>query len=182
MTPEMRLGPPPIDELNQLQVEDFGVALRPLFEAAGALADALYPLRPFASYADLLDRAESVVQRMSVEDQVKVLNAHPLIGEDPDVVRQTSALSYREQGYAGEAGLQADELRSVYATLADLNQAYQTRFGFHFVVFVNRRPKSAIVDVLRQRLEHTRDEELQAGLRDMLLIARDRLQAFNAEA
>jgi 2-oxo-4-hydroxy-4-carboxy--5-ureidoimidazoline (OHCU) decarboxylase len=60
--------------------------------------------------------------------------------------------------------------------LSYLNQVYEEKFGFRFVVFVNSRPKSEILEVLRQRLERTRDEELQAGLEELVAIARDRYQ------
>jgi OHCU decarboxylase len=149
----------------------FAEALRPLFEAADPLARALYDQRPFGSYEDLLDRAERIAQRLPRADQIQVLNAHPRIGERPEAV---SAFSYREQGYNAEAELPTEQVRQVYADLADLNHAYEQRFGFRFVVFVNGRPKSAILEVLRERLRNARDAELQTGLRDMFLIARDR--------
>jgi 2-oxo-4-hydroxy-4-carboxy--5-ureidoimidazoline (OHCU) decarboxylase len=59
--------------------------------------------------------------------------------------------------------------------LAELNRAYEARFGFRFVVFVNRRPKSAIVDVLKTRLGRSREAEMETALGDMMAIARDRL-------
>jgi OHCU decarboxylase len=161
-----------IGELNELPPREFAEAMRPLFEAAEPLARALYADRPFASYGDLLERAERIAQRLPQADRVEVLNAHPRIGERPDAV---SALSYREQGYDGETGLPAEQLRRVYTDLADLNEAYEQRFGFRFVVFVNGRPKSAILDELRARLGNAPEAELQTCLRDLFLIARDRL-------
>ena len=62
------------------------------------------------------------------------------------------------------------------AELAELNRRYEERFGFRFVVFVNRRPKAEIVPVLRERLEKTRDEELDTALSELVAIARDRWQ------
>jgi 2-oxo-4-hydroxy-4-carboxy--5-ureidoimidazoline (OHCU) decarboxylase len=44
----------PITALNQLSREEFGEALRPLFEAAARLADALYGERPFGGYQELI--------------------------------------------------------------------------------------------------------------------------------
>ena len=153
---------------------EFAEALRLLFEAADPLARALYEQRPFGSYEDLIERAERTAQRLPPADRVQVLNAHPRIGERPEAV---SAFSYREQGYNAEAGLPTEQVRQVYADLADLNHEYEQRFGFRFVVFVNGRPKSAILEVLRLRLGNTPDAELQTGLRDMFLIARDRYAA-----
>jgi 2-oxo-4-hydroxy-4-carboxy--5-ureidoimidazoline (OHCU) decarboxylase len=58
--------------------------------------------------------------------------------------------------------------------LTALNAAYEARFGFRFVVFVNRRSKSEVLEVLRQRLGRSREEELATGCRELVAIARDR--------
>lgn len=170
----------PVVELNRLPPERFAAALRPLFEAAGPLGARLAAARPYPSYEALLDRAAALVETLAPDEQVAVVNAHPRIGEAAAVVKQTSALSYREQGYEAEAGLAPDELERVYAELARLNAAYEAKFGFRFVVFVNRRPKAAILEVLRARIDRPRDVELRTALFEMLAIARDRLRTLLA--
>jgi 2-oxo-4-hydroxy-4-carboxy--5-ureidoimidazoline (OHCU) decarboxylase len=62
----------------------------------------------------------------------------------------------------------------VLAELARLNAEYEARFGFRFVVFVNRRPRREIVPVLRERLGRTRDEELSTAVDELVKIAIDR--------
>jgi 2-oxo-4-hydroxy-4-carboxy--5-ureidoimidazoline (OHCU) decarboxylase len=62
----------------------------------------------------------------------------------------------------------------VLTELAHLNQVYEEKFGFRFIVFVNRRPKSEILDVLRERVRGTREEELETGLDELVAIAEDR--------
>ncbi|MDQ6670186.1 MAG: 2-oxo-4-hydroxy-4-carboxy-5-ureidoimidazoline decarboxylase [Chloroflexota bacterium] len=171
----------PVAELNQLAASAFAQALQPLFEAAGPLAGALHAERPFASYAELLDCAESVAGGLTPAEQIEVVNAHPRIGESAETVRRTSDLSYREQGYDREASVPRDELQSVYEELASLNRAYERRFGFRFVIFVSGRPKSEILDVLRERIHNSRDAELGTGLRAIFLIARDRLSSLTVE-
>jgi 2-oxo-4-hydroxy-4-carboxy--5-ureidoimidazoline (OHCU) decarboxylase len=68
----------------------------------------------------------------------------------------------------------AEQGGDVAPELARLNAEYEQRFGFRFVVFVDRRPKSEIVEVLRQRLRRGRAEEMEAGLRAIVDIAADR--------
>ncbi len=170
----------PLDELNALAPEAFAAALKPLFETAPPLAEGLYAARPFVSYAALLVRAEQVIAGLDEDQKIAVINAHPRIGESADAVRQRSALSYREQGYAAEAGQDQEELARVYRDLAEQNATYEARFGFRFVVFVNRRPKAAILEILRQRLGNPRTEEMQTALDAMLAIARDRLATLEA--
>ena len=75
-------------------------------------------------------------------------------------------------------GEPSDEQRGaepeVLAQLAELNSRYEERFGFRFVVWVDRRTRAELLPVLRERLERTREEELETGLRELVAIARDR--------
>ena len=108
-----------------------------------------------------LDAAPEVIAALSQEEKLEALDAHPAIGAG-----NLSARSAAEQG--------ADAEPAVLAELAELNRAYEDRFGFRFVVFVNRRSKAEILEVLKGRLEATRDEELDTGLVELVAIARDR--------
>ena len=102
---------------------------------------------------------------MTEAERVAVLNAHPRIGADP---ASLSMHSRREQGEAADgATLQA---------LDELNDAYEDKFGFRFVVFVAGRSKKEIVPLLRARLANTRDAELKAGIEEFLAISLDRLE------
>jgi len=168
----------PIDELNHLPREQFGPALAPLFEAARSIGEALYAARPYRSYRALLERAAEVVRTLSPEQQVEVINAHPRIGAPPEALRRASLISYREQGYDRDATVDRDAGESVQRQLAELNRAYEARHGFRFVVFVNRRPRSEIVGVMRERLANPREQEIQTALAEMLAIARDRLDSL----
>jgi 2-oxo-4-hydroxy-4-carboxy--5-ureidoimidazoline (OHCU) decarboxylase len=131
--------------------------LAELFEGRTPLVERL------AARDDPLGSAEEVIAELSDEEKVAALNAHPAVGE-----RNLSERSAAEQGRGGDP--------VVLTELAYLNQVYEEKFGFRFVVFVNRRPKSEILEVLRERLERTREEELETGLRELVAIARDRSQ------
>lgn len=140
-----------------------------LFENAGPLVDRLERESPFPSTEALLARAREILFTSSESEQIAVISAHPRIGERPERVRAQSEASYREQGYDGDTTPAA-----VLAELDALNTAYERRFGFRFVVFVNRRPKAELIPVLRARLERSRGEELSTALNEILAIARDR--------
>jgi OHCU decarboxylase len=171
----------PVDELNRLSREEFVQAVKPLFEAAAPLADALLAGRPYRSYEELLERTATALAMLPEDRKVEVLNAHPRIGDNVESVGRASALSYREQGYDRESALDPDELARVYRELAELNRAYEDRFGFRFVVFVDRRPKAALLPVFRERLGRTRANELETALREILAIGRDRLRQLSGD-
>jgi len=167
---------PAISALNDLTPDAFAIAVRPLFETAGPLAEALYAGRPYGSYSELINHAESIAALLPVAQQIEIVNAHARIGENPAVVREQSALSFREQGYNREAGVSRAEVERVYGELTELNRTYEDRFGFRFVVFVNQRPKSEMLDLMRDRLHNSRESELETALRELSSIARDRCQ------
>jgi 2-oxo-4-hydroxy-4-carboxy-5-ureidoimidazoline decarboxylase len=114
-----------------------------------------------ATVDDPLGQARELAYELTDQEKKDVLDAHPAIG-----ARATSARSAREQG--------SDDDPAVLAELAELNRAYEEKFGFRFVVFVNRRPRREIIPVLRERLERTREQELQTGVDELIQIAIDR--------
>lgn len=143
------------------------------FEGAGPLITRLRDDGTFDSDADLLARARAILADMPEAEQVAVINAHPRIGENPAKV---SADSFKEQGYDRDT-----TPPEVYLRLARLNEEYEQKFGFRFVVFVNRRPKEAIVSLLEARLRGAREDERRTALREILAIAADRLRREGGE-
>ena len=114
-----------------------------------------------AEREDPLGQARAVLGELSEEDRVEALNAHPRIGQ-----RKLTGRSAREQG--------DDEDPTLMSVLRRLNKAYEQKFGFRFVVFVDGRPRGEIVPVLRDRLQHRREEELGTGCDELVAIALDR--------
>jgi len=142
-----------------------------LFEGADPWVERLRAEAPFISASAMLARARQILAELGDAEQIAVINAHPRIGERAERVRAQSAHSFREQGYDRD-----DTPADVFARLAHLNDEYEQKFGFRFVVFVNGRSKAAIVPVLEARLRGSRAEELQTALADIVAIAEDRLR------
>lgn len=146
-------------------------AFERLFEGATPLIERLRAEAPFASDRAMLGRAREILSGLSDAEQITVINAHPRIGERRERVQAQSAFAYREQGYDRD-----DTPPEVFLALARLNEAYERKFGFRFVVFVNRRSKAALVPVLEARLRHSRAEEKATALADIVAIAEARLK------
>jgi 2-oxo-4-hydroxy-4-carboxy-5-ureidoimidazoline decarboxylase len=142
-----------------------------LFEGSTPLVERLRGEGPFDTNAEMLARAREILEGLSEAEQIAVINAHPRIGERPDRVRAQSARSFEEQGYDRDQTPPHVVLR-----LASLNEAYEEKFGFRFVVFVNRRSKEALLPVLEARLRGSRDAERARALAEILAIAEDRLK------
>jgi 2-oxo-4-hydroxy-4-carboxy--5-ureidoimidazoline (OHCU) decarboxylase len=129
---------------GQLTVDE----LTPLFSGRTRFVEEL------ATCENPLGVAEEVAFALPEAEQVAALATHPRIGEPSEEQR----------------GAEPDVLDE----LARLNEAYERRFGFAFVVFVNGRTRAELLPVLRERLERERADELETGLRELCAIARDR--------
>jgi 2-oxo-4-hydroxy-4-carboxy--5-ureidoimidazoline (OHCU) decarboxylase len=129
-----------------------------LFEARTGLVERL------AGTEHPLERARQLVHELPHAEKIEVLAAHPAIGQRTGL----SARSAAEQG--------VDDDPTVLAELARLNASYEAKHGFRFVVFVDRRPKRAILDVLRTRIDRSTEEELETALDQLVAIAVDRWQ------
>jgi hypothetical protein len=101
-----------------------------------------------------LDRAEEVALGLEDQDKIEALAAHPRIGEPSP------------EQHGGDP--------AVLTELVYLNQVYEEKFGFRFVVFVAGRPRHEVLEVLRDRIGNTREEELETGIKELVAIAQDR--------
>jgi hypothetical protein len=107
-----------------------------------------------AEVDDPLGRAEEIAAQLADTDKVEMLAAHPRIGEPSP------------EQHGGDP--------AVLTELVYLNQVYEEKFGFRFVVHVAGRPRSELLEVLRERIANTREEELETGIRELVAIAQDR--------
>jgi 2-oxo-4-hydroxy-4-carboxy--5-ureidoimidazoline (OHCU) decarboxylase len=115
-----------------------------------------------AQLEDPLGQARKVLADAPEDEQIEALGTHPRIGQRVNISERAAL----EQG--------SDEDPVLLAALVKLNKTYEQKYGFRFVVFVDGRPRAEILSVLRQRLQNSRDEELAAGLDDLVAIALDR--------
>ena len=137
---------------GQLSVEQ----LEELFEGRTRFVERL------AGEREPLTRARTLVHELPYEEKKEILDAHPAIGRRGGL----SARSAAEQG--------SDEDPAVLDELERLNAEYERRHGFRFVVFVDRRPKAQILDVLKSRIGRTTEDELDTALGELVAIAEDR--------
>jgi 2-oxo-4-hydroxy-4-carboxy--5-ureidoimidazoline (OHCU) decarboxylase len=137
---------------RQLSVEE----LAGLFEGRTRFVERL------AGEQEPLVRARTLVHELPRDEKVEILDAHPAIGERGGLSKRSAA----EQGSDGDP--------EVLAELARLNAEYEARHGFRFVVFVNRRPKAEILDVLESRISNPTEQELETALTELVAIAEDR--------
>jgi OHCU decarboxylase len=120
--------------------------------------------RPFASESELLASADRFWNKLSVEDWLEALAAHPKIGE------RASGQAAQEQ--SGTRGASSE----VIEELVRANHDYEKRFGHIFIVCATGRSGEEMLDLCRRRLHNDPATELRVAAEEQRKIMRLRLE------
>ena len=172
-----------LDQLNTASAADFVALLDGTYEHSPWIAERAAAARPFASLAALKVELARVVRQASVDEQLGLIRAHPELAGKAAVAGELTAESTNEQQKAGLTACTPEE----FAKLQQLNAAYNTRFGFPFILAV-RGPRGTgftrqeIIATFERRLRAHPDVERAECLRQIHRIAEIRLNdKFGAE-
>lgn len=165
---------PPLSlrEINDFERKQFIAALSSLFEGPPHIIEQVWQRRPFESRDQLYQELCTILFRSSEEQQIALLRAHPDLVGRAALAGTLSPSSTGEQAAAGLDRLSPSEI----ATFNELNRAYQTRFGFPFVICARANKKESILNGFATRLQHTREQEIEIALGEVAQICRFRLQ------
>src|SRR5215472_8112709 len=108
-------------EINALAVEEFAGIIAPVFEHSPWIAEAGWPMRPFASLEALHGTLCGVVGEAPAEKQLELIRAHPDLVGRAALAGTLTAASTNEQASAGLNGLTKEEI----AAFQKYNQAYR---------------------------------------------------------
>jgi 2-oxo-4-hydroxy-4-carboxy-5-ureidoimidazoline decarboxylase len=159
-------------DLNAGDRAAFVKALGHLFEHSPWVAEETWDRRPFRDAAHLRDELCATMRGAPAERQRALIRAHPDLAGRLALAGGLTAESAREQAAAGLGQMGAGELAEFQA----LNEAYQTRFGFPFIICARLNDRATIARALRARLSHRPEEEFAAALAEIEKIAWLRLQ------
>ena len=161
-----------LEKLNSCDRAAFVAVLGHLFEHSPWVAEEAWAARPFRD-APSLHAALCTAMRAAPRDrQLALIRAHPDLAGRLARQRQLTAESTREQAGAGLDRLTEAEL----AEFTALNELYQARFGFPFIICARLNAKAAILAAMQARVESSSDAELAIALGEIEKIAWLRLQ------
>ncbi|MEK1889832.1 MAG: 2-oxo-4-hydroxy-4-carboxy-5-ureidoimidazoline decarboxylase [Phyllobacterium sp.] len=160
-----------LEQLNNASTEDFVIALGGVFEHSPWVAEAVAGQRPFSSVEILHGAMVVAVEKAGQAAQLGLIRAHPDLAGKAARQGSLTAESTSEQRGAGLDRLTDTEFEEFHR----LNNAYQSRFGFPFILAVRGHNRHSIMAAFRQRLDHNAGEEVAEALRQIALIARFRL-------
>ncbi|NHC40555.1 2-oxo-4-hydroxy-4-carboxy-5-ureidoimidazoline decarboxylase [Bacillus sp. MM2020_1] len=156
-----------IEELNQMNKEEFVSKLGWVFEHSPWVATMSWDSLPFKSREDLLQSMMTMVENADRTLQLALLRAHPDLGTRLKI----SEVSQKEQ-----AGVGLDQLSTKdYGEFVSLNQRYVAQFEFPFIMAVKGQNKDAILAAMKERVGNTHEQEFQTALKEVYKIAGFRL-------
>jgi len=134
-------------------------------------------MRPFGTVAALSESADRVWSTMQEKDWLEAFACHPRIGERKaeNTSGQSAAWSKQEQARTGTASA------SVMDELAEGNRLYEEIFGFTYIVCATGKSADEMLEILRRRLQSTREAELREAAEQQRQIMQIRLGKWLVE-
>lgn len=131
--------------------------------------------RPYASFRSLDRRSDDAWESMRHDDLMEAFAGHPKIGDLSSLknkFQNTLITASREQAGVGSAS------EPVLRQLSEYNSAYESKFGFIFIVFASGKSAGEMLDIIKSRIHNDFDEEITIAAKEQQKITRSRLRRF----
>jgi 2-oxo-4-hydroxy-4-carboxy-5-ureidoimidazoline decarboxylase len=148
------------DVINALSDAQFVGRFGFLFEYSPWVAARAAGRRPFANAVEMRAAMIAVMAEAREEELLALLRAHPRLADKVAQTRGLTQESAQEQASAGLDRLSPED----YACFHALNEAYDAKFGFPFIICVRLTDKDGILAAMARRLENDHAEEFTAAL------------------
>lgn len=155
-------------EANAMSSRNFVAAFGTIAEHSAWVAERASLARPFVSREAMVDAFQAALAKAAREEQRGLLRAHPDLAGRAKLAPD----SEKEQAGAGLDRLTGPEL----ARFTELNEHYQARFGFPFILAVKGAGKDLILQAFEQRVGGAREEELWTAIAQVMRIIRFRIE------
>ncbi|MGW8392898.1 allantoate amidohydrolase [Pseudoduganella sp. HUAS MS19] len=168
-----------LKRLNTCDAGTFTEILHGLYEHSPWIPQRAAAQRPFRTIDELKLGLQKVVAEASNDEQLGLIRAHPELAGKAAVAGELTPESTGEQAKAGLNLCTKEE----FAALQELNAAYNSKFGFPFILAVKGGDgkglsRQAIIAAFRRRLRNQADDEQREALRQIHRIAEMRLNAL----
>ncbi len=133
---------------------------------------------PFYSKEELLNKGEKNWSETNEPDWIEAFLHHPEIG-NLESLREKYSIG-KKLSNAEQSGIN-DAEESVLMELASQNKAYKERFGFIFIVFATGKTAKQMLDLLNERINNTKSQEMQIAMKEQWKITKLRLNNLITE-
>jgi OHCU decarboxylase len=161
-----------LGHFNSITQDD---AVRQLMKCCGSSkwADGVAVRRPFESIEDLIGYSEALWRKLSPSDWLEAFSHHPKIGERAAARAQTDQEKEWSQQEQSSAAVAPEALLS---RLGELNQAYEERFGYIFIVCATGKSTEEMLELIAARIRNDEASELKNAADEQRKITELRLR------
>ena len=163
-----------INKINNLSQIKFNEIFANIFEKTKWIAERLYNQKPFNSFEDLCSKVLEIFKTTSKENQLKIIRAHPDLA-DKTKISLLNIDSRTEQSKARLDQCSEKEFRE----FKNLNNEYKKKFGFPFILAVEGKNKTEILNKFKKRILNSADDEFKEAISQVCKIANLRLNKIN---
>ena len=139
------------NDLNNLNRDKFISLFGVIFEKTQWIAEKLLEYKPFKDKEDLIYKMIQIYDAAEKIEIIDILRSHPKLA----VEKNLTSYSSTEQSRANLKNCTMEE----YNEFKKLNDEYEKKFGFPFIIAVKGKDKIEILNNFRQRINN--DVELE---------------------
>lgn len=132
----------------------------------------MLPFVPADDMVELLEDAEEQWWLCSEDDWKEAFRHHPKIGDLDSLRKKFSS----DQWAAGEQGAVAAAAAATLEALAEGNRLYEEKFGYIFIVCASGKTAEEMLEILKERLQNTPEEEIKIAADEQNKITKLRIE------
>ncbi len=160
---------PGLERLNHLPPEEAEASFLAVCHSQRWVS-AMMAARPFASTEELIESGHREWAKLGPQDCLEALAGHPRIGEKAKGDSLDSRWSRGEQAAAADGNQEAaEQLRTV-------QQKYEEKFGYLFLICATGKSKAEILEQVRLRLQASPEQEIHTVAEELGKIIKLRLE------
>ncbi len=153
-------------EINNGDTASFVDVLGDVFENSPWLVERAAATRPYPSRDALVAKLTDVMNSAAQDEQLALIRAHPDLAGKTARAGELTDSSTREQASVGLDQLSDEE----FDLFNRLNDDYQTRFGYPFIIAVRDHTKESILAAFETRLNNDPATEMAEAMRSIARI------------
>ena len=155
------------NDLNILNRDKFISLFGVIFEKTQWIAEKLFELKPFDGKDDLINKMIQIYESSTKQETLNILRAHPKLAVEKNLTEHSS----NEQSRANLKNCTREE----FDEFINLNNKYEKKFGFPFIIAVKGKDKIEILNNFRQRINNDVEFEFEESKKQVKKIALFRL-------
>ena len=155
------------NNLNNLNRDEFISLFGVIFEKTQWIAEKLFELKPFKDKDDLINKMIQIYESSSKNETLNILRAHPKLAVEKNLTEHSN----QEQSRANLKSCTQKE----FDEFTKLNNEYEKKFDFPFIIAVKDKDKIEILNNFRQRINNDIEFEFKESKKQVKKIALFRL-------